>query len=356
MKETETWVVRDGDEKDLEGILSLRKIVFGDLEKDKLDPRFWRWEFVENPDGKAFIYIVEIGDKIVGHFADIPRRFSVEGETVLGTLSLDLMVHPDFWRKGAFSELGKYAARRVQKENGLFMTAYPIREQTIKGLKKIGWEEIVELPVLVYPIRFRGIVSRYLRFPGLGFILGGMARIVHLLLFRWKGRNQRLKEVEIDQVHEIDGAFDRFLEKASSFTSVMGIRDRRFLTWRYFKHPTRSYTLYRARKAGEMMGYIVLRKVDLLQFNSAVIVDLLASDGEVLEALVGKGIEWSHGEGADLLAFMVPGSHPSCEQLKSLGFLQSLKSFLFMIYPHARENELLQPGKWYVTWGDTDVI
>ncbi len=49
------WQVRDGDEKDLEGILSLRRLVFGEMEKDKLDPRVWTWEFMENPDGRAFI-------------------------------------------------------------------------------------------------------------------------------------------------------------------------------------------------------------------------------------------------------------------------------------------------------------
>ncbi len=354
--ETKNWHVRDGDERDLEGILSLRRLVFGEMEKDKLDPRVWTWEFMENPDGKAFIYVAEEGDRIVGHFADIPRRFSVEGETVLGTLSLDLMVHPDLRRKGVFFELGKHAAGRVRQGNGLFMTAYPIRQQTIKGLKKIGWEEIVELPVLVYPIRFRGIAGRYFRIPGLGFLLGGMARIVHLLLFRQKGRNWQGEGIRMDHVHEIDEAFDQFLEKASSLTPVMGVRDRKFMTWRYFNHPTRSYALYRALRAGEMVGYIVLRKVDLLQFNSAVIVDLLALDEEALEALVARGIEWSDGERVDLLAFMVPRSHPSCERLKSIGFLQSPKSFLFMIYPHGRKNDLLQRGKWYVTWGDTDVI
>ncbi len=54
-----------------------------------------------------------------------------------------------------------------------------------------------------------------------------------------------------------------------------------------------------------MMGYIVLRKVELLNFNSAVIVDLLALDEESISALVKRGIQHSRQEGADLLGFMV---------------------------------------------------
>ena len=96
MDEMRHWIVRDGNKTDMERILSLRGVVFREEEKDKIDPRFWRWEFLEGPNGPGLIYIVEDGSKIVGHFADIPRLFSVQGGPILGTLSLDLMVHPDY--------------------------------------------------------------------------------------------------------------------------------------------------------------------------------------------------------------------------------------------------------------------
>ena len=54
MKKGLSWVVREGDEKDFKGILFLRKIVFGEMEKDKLDERFWRWEY-EKEIGRAHV-------------------------------------------------------------------------------------------------------------------------------------------------------------------------------------------------------------------------------------------------------------------------------------------------------------
>jgi hypothetical protein len=96
--------------------------------------------------------------------------------------------------------------------------------------------------------------------------------------------------------------------------------------------------------------------VDLLNFNSAVIVDLLVLDKETLEALVAKGIEHSYKEGAALLGFMVPKTHPYHRDLRRCGFLPSMKTFLFMVYPNVEEKGLLSPGAWYVNWGDTDVI
>jgi GNAT superfamily N-acetyltransferase len=355
MAKGQNWVVRDGDGKDLKEILSLRKIVFGEIEKDKLDERLWRWEFEEGPDGRALIYIVEDENRIIGHFADIPRRFSVQGEVVLGTLSLDLMVHPDYWRKGIFEAMGKYGAQRVKQENGIFLTAFPIRLETIHGLKKIGWREVVELPVLVFPIRFQGILNRYLHFPPLSFLAGGVAKFFYLFFFGWK-KKKGMEEIEIERVGSLDDPFDDFWQKVYSLHPIMGIRNRNYLTWRYLQHPTRNYTIFRAIKNGEMRGYIVLRKVELLNFNSAVIVDLLALDEGALSALVGRGIQHSRQEGADLLGFMVPRGHPYDKILRRRGFLPSPKTFQFMIYLHSNREIFLSPEKWYVNWGDTDVI
>jgi GNAT superfamily N-acetyltransferase len=355
MDEIDSWEVRDGNKKDLKGIFSLRKIVFGEMERDKLDERFWKWEFEEGPDGGGFLYIVEDVNKIVGHFADIPRRFSAQGEVVLGTLSLDLMVHPDYWRKGIFAAMGKYGALRVKQENRLFMTAFPIRLETIQGLKKIGWKGVVELPVLVYPIRFSGIINRYLRFPPLSLLVGGVARFFYFFLFGWR-KKEKIKGVEIKRVHGLDEQFDLFWEKAISLHPITGVRDRSYLSWRYLQHPTRTYEIYGAFQKEEMKGYIVLRKVDLLNFNSAVIVDLLALNEVTLAALVEKGIQHSRQVGADLLGFMVPQNHLYYHISRRRGFLPSFKTFLFMIYSHSDKEIFLSPEKWYVNWGDSDVI
>ena len=353
--EMHRWKVREGDAKDLKGVLSLRRTVFGEMEKDKLDPRFWQWEFMEGPVGKALIYIVEDGDKIIGHFADLPWQFSVHRKVVRGTLSVDLMVFPAYRRKGIFEELGRYAIRRVKDEGNSFTTAYPIRKETIHGFKKIGWQEIVRLPVLVYPIRFCGIVNRYLHFLPLSLPIGGLVRILYNLLFVRRRRKEDGR-IEIEKVGELDSQFEHFWDKAISLYPIMGIRNRSYMTWRYLNHPTRDYTIYRAMEKEEMRGFIIIRKVDLLGFNSAVIVDLLALREDVLMALVEEGIGYSQREGVDVLGFMVPETHPYYRLLRKHGFLRSPKTFRFMLYSHKVDKELLDPKAWYVNWGDTDVI
>ena len=68
-----------------------------------------------------------------------------------------------------------------------------------------------------------------------------------------------------------------------------------------------------------------------------------------------RGIQHSQQEGADLLGVMVPQAHSYYRLLRKRGFLPSLKTFQFLVYPHSKDDALLLQG-WYVTWGDTDVI
>jgi len=348
------WTIRDGSENDLKEILSVRKAVFGETEKDKLDPRFWKWEFSERSEGKAFIYIAEEEGRMIGHFADLPRRFSWNGQVVLGTLSLDLMVHSDFRRKGIFLEMGAYAAKRVKENKALFMTAFPIRPETIKGLVKIGWKAVAELPVMVYPILFQGIVDLYVHFPPLSLLVGGAARFLYWLLVAvW--RTKASKKIVMEEMEDLDQQFDRFWQKSVTLYPVMGVRDRSFLRWRYLENPTRSYILYRAVEEGEMTGYIVVRKVELLRFNSAVIVDLLALNEKAAAVLIEKAIERCRSEGVDLLGCMIPRRHPYCRSLRNRGFVSSRRVFQFMVYPLSEEVPI-DPESWYVNWGDTDVI
>jgi hypothetical protein len=356
MDEKREWQVRDGTEQDMEGILSLRRLVFGEVEKDKLHPRFWKWEFIDGPDGRALTYIIEDGGGIVAHFADIPHHFMVNRKLLHGTLSLDLMVHPDYRRRGFFSLMGRYASRRVKSQNWEFMTAFPIREETIQGLLKLGWKKVIELPVLVYPIRFQGILDRYLHFSPAALALGAMARLPYNLIFRGPKLRTGSGELVVEETKQIDPSFDAFWEKTAPSFSILGVRSSSYLRRRYLEHPSWSYTIFRTVQEGETKGYVVLRKIDLLQFKSAIVVDLLAFDQASLEALVAKAVAHSREQGRDLLGFMLPKDHRYYRALRKMGFLPSGKRFFFMVYPHGHEKELLIPRDWYVTWGDTDVM
>jgi len=110
------------------------------------------------------------------------------------------------------------------------------------------------------------------------------------------------------------------------------------------------YTLSCKEGRGDGRLYCV-KEIDLLGFNSAVIVDLLALDRQALSALVERGIQYCRQREIDLLGFMVPRLHDYHRALKKMGFLPSFKTFRFIVYSHSGEEMFFSPENWYVNWG-----
>jgi len=91
----------------------------------------------------------------------------------LGTHPQDLMVHPDEQGKGIFHAMAEYEKQKVKEKKALFMAGFPLRVPTYSGLKKIGWKDVNKLPVLVYPVRFSGILNRVPSFSTLSLFWEG---------------------------------------------------------------------------------------------------------------------------------------------------------------------------------------
>ena len=104
---THSWHIRpyrDGDETQ---ILKLREVVFGDLDPVRLKASTWQWQFQNNPAGPAFCFLAEADGVIVGQYATIPTRFSIQGKETLLAFSCDTMIHPRYRRHGMFSALAR---------------------------------------------------------------------------------------------------------------------------------------------------------------------------------------------------------------------------------------------------------
>jgi hypothetical protein len=162
-----------------------------------------------------------------------------------------MMVHPDYRRKGISAATAEYAIQRVEREKGMFMTAYSIREESLNSLLKVGWKEVMRLPILVFPIRFHGIVNRYLHFQFLSLLIGGVMRFFYFFLFRLRKKNRRSRD---GRVYEWDETYDLFWE-GKTVHPIVEIS--RTVDLALSSASYREYVIYRALQKGEMKGYIV---------------------------------------------------------------------------------------------------
>ena len=142
----------------------------------------------------------------------------------------------------------------------------------------------------------------------------------------------------------------------------MGIRDRRYLNWRYTTHPYHSYRVLAAEQNNGIVGYIVARTAKLLGLNSGIIVDLLAHPDFMgcADSLLRAAIaSFERDTQLDLVAAMMTKRGSYTTALQRHGFIRTPQVFWFILHlddQRTPQGPLTSEENWYLTWGDTDVI
>jgi GNAT superfamily N-acetyltransferase len=136
--------MREATAADRDAILALRRRAFADVDREKQEAAFWDWQF---RGGRMFI--AHDGERVVGHFGFVPRRFTI-GPCLL---AVDAMVDPDVRRGGVFTRLAQFAIDGVRNDVP-FAIAWQIRPAVLEGMLRAGWRSILSAPVLLRPTLF----------------------------------------------------------------------------------------------------------------------------------------------------------------------------------------------------------
>jgi GNAT superfamily N-acetyltransferase len=364
---TPTWAVRAYQPGDEEGILALARTVFTEQPADRFSTAYWAWEFVDNPDGAARLWLADDGGTIVGHYAIIPRMVRVGDERLRGSIVVDVMSHPDYRKQGMFTSLGSAALADAGQVGIDFSYGFPIRHEVMPGHLKIGWHHLFDIPVLVRPLRFGPLTRRYVDLPIVSTVAAGAAwagyhaglRPVLRLLHRAPSGGD---PVHIREVTRCDERFDALWDASGHQFQVVGERTRHYLNWRYRDHPYHAYQLFAAERGGRLMGYLVGRTGDLLGLRCGIVVDVLAHPDcrPCVDALIEHALGvFAARDDLQVVGTMLARSSPYFNAFQRHGFVPTPHVFWFIL----RANRaglpavLLSPrARWHLTWGDTDVI
>jgi len=362
------WILRTYKPGDEAGILDLCRRVFFEQPPERFSLDYWRWEFISNSSGVAHISLADDSGKTVGHYAVVPRTIKVNEGVCSGSIVVDVMTHPDYRQQGMFTALGKYALSNSRQSGIEFSYGFPVRKDVMPGHLKIGWEHIFDIPILARPLRFEPIVRSYLNIPVLSRLAALVADIgyqagVRPFLKLTQPHVESDVGVTVRTVKEFDERFDSLWCKASRQFPVMGVRDAKYLDWRYTQHPYYQYRVWVAERGNQLLGYVITRTGNLLGLCAGIIVDILADPdalGVVDQLLQRVNSEFQQADNLDLIACMMTQGGPYFAALQRQGLIVTPKVFWFIIYnnnvPRQSMNLLMLPSSWYLTWGDTDVI
>jgi hypothetical protein len=128
--------------------------------------------------------------------------------------------------------------------------------------------------------------------------------------------------IDVEEVSEFPDEIAGVFEAYRGRKGALGVRDAAWLNWRFVRHPERDYRIALARRAGELLGYAVLRRGVYAGHGGGILADWLVPmevPHLAWELLAWAG-EVSRGEGAERLLCSVPDKGPEWAAFQAMGF------------------------------------
>ena len=317
----EDLILRAATVTDRDAILALRRRCFASEDTEKLDPRFWEWQFLRAPAGQGLSFVAEAAGRVIAHVALIPQEYVVDGRFASAAMAADAMTDPDARGYGIYTRLHAFALRNAPSCR--FGIAYQIRRQALSPLLRNGWSPRFKLPVLVRPV-------------SLGKLFAAT-------------RKESLNEIEAS-AEDLGGV-------ASEFFGGRGVhqhRTPRYFSWRYFDSPLWKYDVRASRVGRDVVAYVITRRTMLKGFSTLAILDIAWRNGREREA--GRMVrDVIRRADTQLAAALMSTAHLSFSLLLRNWFLPGPHRFQFLL--RELDSQAVLPvtnSRWSLTWGDTD--
>lgn len=332
------WSIRPYRQGDESQILELFHRVFA---KER-SLAHWRWKFRDNPEG-AHIHVVETeAGEIVGHYAGIPVRVTVNGKVFIFSQLVDTMVDQAHRRglkkPGMFAHLFmKFAEDYGGHDRAAIMYGFPTPEALRIGQRLLGYVPLHRMVKLVRPVG--GVPHRT--------PWRQMVDLLHQIRVRVRG------------VDRFEPSADRLWERCRRELRIATVRDARHLNWRYADRPDVRYRLLVARGVmGTSLQGITVLRLDSLGQGVGYLMDWLVplSAKAAADQLLKRSFEEAELAGLKELHAWLPPSSPWHRYLLDRGFRAVDAEYFFVARTYTPELplEFVDP-RWYYTMGDSDI-
>lgn len=319
--------VLDCHSLDYEAYSNLHKEAFSELlsrlrhDDAFMTPQYYQWKY-HPPEGSAKIAIVLEHGKMVATNGMFPLRIRYGDFSIRGWQSCDTATLPGSRGKGYYVRCLRALEKEVQP-NELFF-GFPNRT-SLPGFSKVGCQQRGVITTWVNPFPFRG----------------------------------RGVSVNITEVDRFDQRQDSLAEQFTHLDGPMLDRGSAYMNWRYYDHPIHKYTSFVYQKDGNWQGFAVVRRVQAMDRNAALIMELWGLYPEVSRSLQRHIGGWAAEQGLKRVV-MLDNSFTLANGLKTGFFpIPSLflpKRLVLMGYAKGGEAETVMERKWRVQGGDWDTF
>jgi predicted N-acetyltransferase YhbS len=355
------YIIRDAHQDDLPGIARLRNSIkeFRTIETEEYIS-LWNSLIKTNPClVQQVLVAVNEQNEIVAHYAMVPFKFLKDSTPLLGGFLCQLMVQEEYRKELIFPRM-ELKFLKDYKSLGLnFAFSLGNREKVVKAHLSFGFSKIGELPVYAKPYKLSGIVRRYIKSSILNTLMTPVLFAAEKLLLL---KNPSVKgDLSVTEISRFDSNIDLFVAQVQGNFPYSALRNATILNWRFAGYASVTYQILVVKEEGKIIGYTVLRHMDMNRFDVLAIVDILFSPDRIDagKALLNAVHKIALQLNVEMSACMLNPYSPLCPILKKYGYLKTPETFSLFIHepkgtsPHFSEDSF---EKWHLTWFDNDAV
>jgi len=355
------YTIREADQNDISGITRLRHSVkeFRAIETEEYIS-FWNSQIYNNPYSIRHVCVgIDGKNEIVAHLAMVPYMFLIDGAPLLGGSLCELMVHEDFRKELLFPRL-EMKILSGYKDLGIdFSFGIANRSKVKNAHLSFGYTEFGDLSVYATPYRLAGIARHFIKSDILNVIMmPGLYIVEKILRLKRSSGKKGLYATEIDS---FDSSIDEFLVEVQKHFPYSALRNSAILNWRFASSPIVNYQILVIKEKGEIVGYVVLRSVEMKGFHVLAIVDILFSPYriDVGRSLINAVHIKAMQLGVEMSACLLNPYDPLCSIIKKCGYFKTPETFSLIVHepkgtaPHFSKDTF---AKWHLTWFDHDAL
>ena len=355
------YTIREANQDDLSDITRLRHTIkdFRTFEDEEYRS-FWNAQIYSNPHSIRNVLVgVNENNEVVGHLSMVPYKFLIDGALLLGGSLCELMVHEDFRKELLFPRLEMKILSRYKNLGLDFSFGMANRGKVKEAHLSFGYSEMGDLAVYAKPYKLAGITRRLIKNNFLNTLLAPGIYLAEKLLGLRKISGK--KDLGASEISEFDQSTDQFLAEVQKHFPYSALRNSTILNWRFASSPTVKYHILVTKEDGNIIGYVVLRRVVIKGFNALAIVDILFSPDRIdvgkslINAVHNKAMQLD----VEMSACLLNPHDPLCPIIKKCGFFKTPETFTLIIHePKGTTHHFSKDSfaKWHLTWFDHDAL
>ncbi|MEG2021072.1 MAG: GNAT family N-acetyltransferase [Oscillospiraceae bacterium] len=354
------WKAVRYDDSYFDSIIDMSVENFGE-ENDICNKDFLKHQYFDNPVGSALIELAVDPNNgtLAGQYVVAPAKFRCFGKNILVVTSLNTLTRKAYRGQKIFVGLAEKTYARATQDGFAFCYGAPNQNSHHGFIAKLGFKDICEFPLYIRPLDTSKMVEQRMH----NKLLTIAAKPFNLF-FYGKGQNTKgIAELTEDNIY----LMDEFWNKVKDYYQIIGVRDAKYIHYRYMNVPRRIYYPYVAIEMGQVVAFAVGRIREMAHFNCGMIVDFLYVKGfeKQAGALIELLVKRMKDEGASLAGCIMLSHTKEAKELTKCGFFKCPDKLLPQPTPlilRVFENKLNGDDKvndiknWFFTTGDYDVV